>query len=177
MHVFQLGKPYPVHNIANGQDKVRADLTPAFFSVCCYLNGSTAREVAAWQGAFEYGLYEAAPGIAFVLTRLAGGAWLFDTSLNWHVMAEAAKRTQWAEHANPTPLAFSLPDAGTNVLRGYRHFLPAPAFVAQVRAVAREQLTRFTNQVVVEVAIAAAERMPLAAMAAATSYHAAPTGG
>ncbi len=177
MHVLQLGKPSPVHNNANGQDKVRADLTPAFFAVCCYLNGPMPREVAAWQGTFEYGLHEAVPGIAFVLARLAGGSWSFDASLNWHVMADAAERTRWAGHADPTSLAFALLDAGTNVLRGYRRFLLAPAFVDQARAVVREQLTRFADHLAVRAAIAAAERLPLAAMAAATRYHTAPAGG
>lgn len=176
MHVFQLGQPYPVHNNANGQEKARADLTPAFFDVCCYLNRPTPGEVASWQGALEYGLYVAGPGVAFVLTRLAAGRWLFDTTLNWHVMADPGERARWAEHPEPTPLSFALLDAGTNALRGYRRFQPDPAFVGQVRAVARQQLGGFADRAAVEEAIAAAERVPLEEMARAATYYLAPGG-
>jgi|GEM_PF-5546389 len=47
MHVLRLGQPYSVHNIADGQEKARADLTPAFFDACCYLDRSSPAEIAA----------------------------------------------------------------------------------------------------------------------------------
>lgn len=174
MLVFRLGQPYPVHNIANGQEKARADLTPAFFDVCCYLDRPTPGEIAAWQGPFEYGLYEAAPGIPFILTRLAAGGWLFEASLNWRTLADTGQRANWAVHLESTPVTFALLDARTNVLRGYRRFLPAPAFVARLRAVAQQQLTLFADHHAVEQAIAAAEQLPLAVMSQRSTYYTAP---
>lgn len=174
MHVFRLGQPYPVHNNADGQEKARADLTPAFFDVCCYLDRPSPAEIAAWQGPFDYGLYQAAPGIAFILTRLASGGWLFDASLNWRIMADAGERANWAVHLAGTPVTFALIDARTNVLRGYRRFLPAPDFVARVRAVAQQQLALFADHHAVEHAIATAEQLPLAAMGQRATYYPAP---
>ena len=175
MHVFRLGQPYPVHNLATGQEKARADLTPAFLEVCCYLNQPSAAEIAAWQGPLAYGLYEAAPGIPFVLTRLASGRWLFEASLNWHLMADAGERTHWAAHREPTPLAFALLDARTNVLRGYRRFLPAPDFVARLRTIAQQQLARYADHQAVEQAIMGAEQLPLAIMSQRATYYSAPS--
>jgi hypothetical protein len=170
MVVFRLGEPYPVHNEANGQDKTRADLTPAFFDVCCYLQRPRPAEVALWRGPVEYGVYEAAPGVPFVLVRM--GSWLLDVSLNWHLMASTGEREAWSEHEGPTPLSLSLIDAHTNRLQGYRRFTPAPAFVAQLRAIARRQLDGFASGAAVEQAIARAEVMPLAQMnQRAVFYH------
>jgi hypothetical protein len=129
--------------------------------------------VAAWQWAFEYGLYQAAPGIAFILTRLSSGGWLFDASLNWRTMADAGERANWAVRLAATPVTFALVDARTNVLRGYRRFLPAPEFVARLRAVAQQQLALFADHHAVEQAIAAAQ-LPLAMMGQPATYYPAP---
>ena len=173
--VFRLGHPYPVHNEANGQEKARVDLTPAFFSVCCYLCNPAPVEVAAWQGPFEYGLYEAAPGVPFVLIRLLGGRWLFDVSLNWHLMASPDERAVWAEHEEPTPLTLALIDARTNHLRAYRRFAPSPAFVAALRAAARRQVAAFADHRAVAQAISQAEAMPLQLMSRRATYFPVPT--
>lgn len=173
MFVFKLGAPYPVHNEANGQEKARADLTPEFFSICYYLNGAGAGDVAFWRGPFEYGIYEAAPGVPFILSRFAAGRWLFDASLNWRNMSDPAQRAVWAEHDGSTPLTFALIDARTNRLLAYRRFAPAPQFVAQVRAAARRQLSLFADHQAVEQAISRAELMPLPLMSQQATYFSA----
>lgn len=174
MLVFKLGAPYPVHNVANGQEKARADLTPAFFSVCYYLKGAGSGEVAAWRGPFEYGVYEAAPGVPFIVARFSAGRWMFDVTLNWRNMSDAGQREVWAEHDEPTPLTFALIDARTNRLLAYRRFAPAAPFVAQLRAVARRQLTAYPDHRAVEQAITRAELMPLQLMSRQTTFYSSP---
>ena len=174
MLVFSLGKPYPVHNAADGQEKARADLTPAFFSICYYLNQASADDVALWRGPFQYGLYEAAPGVPFILSRFAGGRWLFDVSLNWRTMSDPAQREGWAEHDEPTPLTFALIDARSNNLLAYRRFVPLPQFVGRLRADARRQLATYADPHAVEQAIQRAERMPLQLMSQQATYFLAP---
>ena len=174
MHVFRIGHPYPVHQHANGQEKTRADLTTAFFDVCCYLCSATPAEIAAWRGPFEYGIYEAAPGVPFVLVRFAGGRWLLDVSLNWRTMSDPAQRESWAEHDEPTPLSFALLDARSNALRAYRRFTPALPFVQQVRAIARRQLATYSGPQAVEQAIATAELMSLRLMSQQAIFYPSP---
>ena len=176
MLVFKIGQPYPIHNEAIGQEKARADLTPAFFSVCYYLSAAAA-DVAFWRGPFEYGVYEAAPGVPFVLARFAGGRWLFDVSLNWRNMRDPAEREAWAEHDEATPLSFALLDAHTNRLLAYRRFTPARPFVEQVRAAARRQLATFADHQAVEQAIGRAELMPLPLMSHQTIFYPSPPDG
>lgn len=177
MVVFKLGQPYPVHNEADGQEKARADLTPAFFSICYYLSGAGKAEVAFWRGSFEYGIYEADPGVPFILARFAGGRWLFDVSLNWRKMSNPTEREAWAEHDEPTPLSFALIDARSNRLLAYRRFAPALPFVAQVRAAARRQLAAFPDHQAVERAISQAELMPLQMMSQRTTFYPSPPDG
>ena len=174
MVVLQLGQPYPLHNQANGPEKVRADLTTDFFGICYYIKAAGPGDVASWRGPFEYGIYEAAPGVPFVLARFAAGRWPFDVSLNWRNMSYPTQRAAWAEHDGLTPLTFALLDARTNRLLAYRRFAPAAPFVAQVRAAARRQLTHFADHQAVEQAISRAELMPLPLMCRQATFYPSP---
>ena len=171
MHVFRIGHPYPIHDEATGQEKARADLTTTFFSVCYYLKAATTAEIAHWRGPFDYGIYEAAPGVPFVLVRFAGGRWLFDVTLNWRKMSDATERAAWTAHEEPTALSFALLDARSNRLLAYRRVIPVPQFVEQVRAAARRQLTIFSDHLAVERAISQAELMPLRLMSQQATFY------
>ena len=77
-------------------------------------------------------------------------------------------------YQKPTPLSLALIDAHTNRLQGYRRFAPAPAFVAQLRAIARRQLDGFATGAAVEQAITRAETMPLAQMNKLAAFYRVP---
>lgn len=164
MYVFKLGQPYPLHDEANGQEKARADLTPTFFSVVLYILNARPAEVQEWAGRFEYGIYEAAPGVPFILTRFPASGWLFDVTLNWHLMSDPAEQALWPTRREPAALTFALVDAQTNKLLAYRRTPAAPAFAAQVRQCAGRQLALFPDRQAVEQAIRRAELMPLPLM-------------
>lgn len=164
MHVFKLGQPYPLHNHANGQDKARADLTHSFFGVVLYVRNPRPTEVRQWGQSFDYGLYEAAPGVPFILTRFPAGVGVFDVTLNWYLMLDSAQRAAWLEYEEKVGISFALVDADNNNLLAYRITPAAPAFVTQVRACAHRQLALFSDRFAVEQAISRAELMPLALM-------------
>lgn len=173
MQVITLGKPYPFPNPHPGQNGARAQLTDSFLTIVCCLNQPSGQEVSLWRtGPLRYGLYEAAPGLPFILTDLGQG-WLFDVTLNLRrpgtPEAEAAALA-WPQLTGQR-LVYVLLDATTNLVHGWRSFSAAPAFVQAVRAACARQLDTFANEQQITAGLVQSEALPMQQMRAAIRFY------
>lgn len=173
MQVITLGQPYPFPNPHPGQNGARAQLTDSFLTIVCGLNQPSALEIALWRtGRLRYGLHEATPGVPFILTDLGQG-WLFEVTLNLRrpgsPESEVAALT-WPRQPGQR-LVYVLLDATTNVVRGWRSFVAALAFIQAVREVGTRQLAAFATEQRVAAEISKGEAVPLRQMQAATRFY------
>ena len=57
MVAFTFGKPFPLHNKANGTEYCRADFNDSFFDICYYFPDVDEKHINAWgKDPFKYGV-------------------------------------------------------------------------------------------------------------------------
>ena len=120
MVAFTFGKPFPLHNKANGTEYCRADFNDSFFDICYYFPYVDDRHINAWgKDPFKYGVFEA-HNIPFFLVEfeIDKQRWCFDLSLNvHHILGEGANI--WLKSEGKI-IRLYLIEGNTNVLKGMR---------------------------------------------------------
>lgn len=159
MHRFEVGKPYPLHNHTNGQERALLQRTDSFFDVL-YYSPAAKDDAPTWRtGALRYGLAEPSPGLPFVLFELPG-EWQFDVTLNLRKANTTAQADAWIQSPANTVVLYLI-HARTNVLHGMRIISVPEAWAAELRAAAGRQLARYAEAEAIDRAIAGQETVAL----------------
>lgn len=120
MVAFTFGKPFPLHNKANGTEYCRADFNDSFFDICYYFPNVDKRHIDAWsKDTFEYGVFEV-HNIPFFLVEfeIDKQRWCFDLSLNVHHILDGDANI-WLKSEGKI-IRFYLIEGNTNNLVGMR---------------------------------------------------------
>ena len=153
MVVFDLGKPFPLHNKANGSEFCRCQLTDSFFNICYYLPNPSEQDIKAWRsGPIEYGIFES-QNIPFFLTSFKMGRtqWVFDVTINVHLIADDMADI-WLNMEGQNVLLFLI-NGHTNILESFRLIRLQKADANKIKDVCVAQDYAYENATAVDLTI------------------------
>ena len=118
MTKYAAGKPFPLHNYADGTDKILCALNEGFFDVLCYLTDPINKEVEMFRtGKLRYGVYRN-EHVPFFLIDFIGENWNCECSINIHKAQEDMVENWLNSDANT--ITIYLIDANSNILKSMR---------------------------------------------------------
>lgn len=150
---YIVGQTFAGKNYLPGQDHTRAEITPGFIDILCFMSDPASDEIHEFRkGKISYGVF-VLDNIPFFIVDFDNGKWNVDASVNLLNMTSQEDQTGWL-NGNGNLTTLFLVDVSTNILRAMRTISVTAATSDLIRDTLELQSEKYADKSQVELRIA-----------------------